>query len=343
MKRIISLLLVLALCLALCACGAQDNGEPKVAGEGQVLDGAGRVLDIPDDPQSATIASVYAVSVPFIKALGLTDRVLAVNTKSKFWTEADENLAKAGTVGRGVVDLEKLAGYSPTVLIHRSNDPETVEAVEKLGIDVLCITVENMDDFKTTLLMLGEYFGVSERAQRVVDWLDGKFDFIAERVAQIPESERVTALLMGGEPGRVAGNDMLQSWMIEQAGGICVADKGKDHNWIDVGVETVFEWDPEFVFCTSSTGLEYSAGELMDDSSWSAVKAVKNGKVVTVPSKLDSWDMPGLGCVLGTMFMLHEMYPDYFSTDELQEQIDEYYEFMFGTTFDADYLGYTLE
>ena len=50
MKRIISLLLVLALCLALCACGAQDNGEPKVAGEGQVLDGAGRVLDIPDDP-----------------------------------------------------------------------------------------------------------------------------------------------------------------------------------------------------------------------------------------------------------------------------------------------------
>ena len=204
MKRIISLLLVLALCLALCACGAQDNGEPKVAGEGQVLDGAGRVLDIPDDPQSATIASVYAVSVPFIKALGLTDRVLAVNTKSKFWTEADENLAKAGTVGRGVVDLEKLAGYSPTVLIHRSNDPETVEAVEKLGIDVLCITVENMDDFKTTLLMLGEYFGVSERAQRVVDWLDGKFDFIAERVAQIPESERVTALLMGGEPQRYA-------------------------------------------------------------------------------------------------------------------------------------------
>ena len=81
----------------------------------------------------------------------------------------------------------------------------------------------------------------------------------------------------------------------------------------------------------------------MDDSSWSAVKAVKNGKVVTVPSKLDSWDMPGLGCVLGTMFMLHEMYPDYFSTDELQEQIDEYYEFMFGKTFDADYLGYTLE
>ncbi len=41
-------------------------------------------------------------------------------------------------MGRGVVDMEKLASYAPTALVHRSNDPKTVEAVEKLGIDEGC-------------------------------------------------------------------------------------------------------------------------------------------------------------------------------------------------------------
>ena len=60
---------------------------------------------------------------------------------NKFWTDADEDLARAGTVGD--VDLEALATYAPT-FIHRSNDPETVDAVE-VGIDVLCITVKMVD------------------------------------------------------------------------------------------------------------------------------------------------------------------------------------------------------
>lgn len=343
MKRFISLLLVLALCFSLCACGQSDTNDPQTAGEGQIVDGAGRVLDIPSKPEEATIASVYAVSVPLITALGLNDRVLAINTKSKFWTDADEDLAKAGTIGRGVVDLEKLAAYAPTVLIHRSNDPKTVEAVEKLGINVLCVTVENMDDIRTTLTMLGKYFGVEERAEEVIEWIDSKFALIDSIVETIPENERVTALLMGGELGRVAGNDMLQSWMIEKAGGICVADTGKDHNWIDVGVETVFSWNPEYLFCTSSTGLDYSVEDILEDSAWSAVTAVKNGNVTVIPSKLDSWDMPGISSFLGTMYMLHTMYPDYFSAEQLQEQIDDYYSFMFGRTFDSEYLGYTME
>ena len=342
MKRQISLLLALALVLSLCACGKKE-AAPVTAGEGQIIDGAGRILDIPEEPEKATIASVYAVSVPLITALRLNDRVLAINTKSKFWTEADADLAKAGTVGRGKVDLEKLAEYAPTVLIHRSNDKETVEAVEKLGIDVLCITVENMDDYRTTLRMMGQYFGAEDRAEEVIAWMDAKFDLIAQKAAQIPEEEKVTALLMGGEPGRVSGSDMLQTWMIEQAGGIPVADQGKDHNWIDVGVETVFQWNPEFLFCTSSTGLEYSVEGLMSDSAWSAVEAIKRGNVFPMPTKLDSWDMPGLSCVLGTMYMMHKMYPALFSAEELQTQADEYYTFMFGRNFDAEYLGYSLE
>ena len=53
MKKLISLLLVLALSLA--ACGTAEPTEPTL-GENQVLDGAGRILDIPAEPAAATIA-----------------------------------------------------------------------------------------------------------------------------------------------------------------------------------------------------------------------------------------------------------------------------------------------
>ena len=350
--KLISLLLSFCLSVSLCACGGNGQAAPaaeaaaeaietvpETAGENQVTDGAGIIKDIPADPSSATIASVYAVSVPFIVALGLSDRTAAVNPKTKFWTKADEKLSKK-SVGRGNVDLEALASLNPTVLIHRSNDPETVKAVENLGVSVLCITVENMDDIENTLSMMGKYFGVSERAEEVIAWERGKFDYVKSIVEKIPGSERKKALVMAGELGRVAGSDMLQTWMISQAGGIAVADEGEDHNWINVGVEKVFAWNPEFIFCTSSTAAEYDAADMISDPAWSAVEAVKSENIYTIPAKTDSWDIPGLSCVLGTMYMLHTMYPDYFSAEELQAQVDEYYTFMFGKTFSGEDIGY---
>ena len=343
MKKLLCLLLALCTLLALPGCGQEKTpAEPAGPNEHQVLDGAGRIVDLPETPEEATMASVYAVAVPFIVALGLSDRTVAVNPKTKFWTNSDEALSKQ-SVGRGVVDLEKLAALNPTALIHRSNDPETVDAVKNLGVEVLCITVEDMADIEATLTMLGRYFGAETRAEEVISWLRGKFEKIAAIVAEIPESERKTALLMGGELGRVAGNDMLQSWMIAQAGGIPVADQGEDHNWINVGVETVFQWNPEYIFCTGSTGLDYDEDDMLSDPAWSAVEAVKRGNVSTMPAKLDAWDLPGLSCFLGTMYMLRTMYPDYFSAEEFQAEIDDYYTFMFGKTFSADELGYSLD
>ena len=342
MKKLISFFLVCALALSLAACGAEVPVETTV-GANQVTDGAGRILDIPAEPGKATIASVYAVSVPFIEALGLGERVLAVNVKSNFWKEADPALAEAGSVGRGAVDLEALAAFKPSVLVHRSNDMETIEAVERINIPVLCITVEDMDDITETLTMMGRYFGAEERAAEVIDWMDGKFQMIDSIVSRIPEAERKTVLVLGGESGRIAADDMLQAWMAEKTGGKYVAEGTADNrNWVNVGVEQVFTWNPQFIFATSSTPLDYSIGKLLEDDAWSAVAAVKDAHFYQIPAKLDSWDIPGVSCVIGTMYMLHKMYPDYFSQEQLEQEVAEYYTFMFGKTFDEAYLGYDL-
>lgn len=342
MKRATAFFLCIMLIFSFTACGSEQE---KSNGTGEfITDGSGAELEIQNNREELTIASVYAVTVPFLQALQLTDRVLAVNCKTTFIKHSDEYLEKAGTVGRGVVDMEALAKYAPDVLVHRSNDDDTLEAVTAIGVTLFCIKAESMEDVYYTLEILGRYFGAEERAQEVIAWMDAKFDMIDSIVAGIPEEERVSALVMGGELGRIAAGDMLQSWMIEKAGGICTA-KGIENNfsWTDIGVESVFEMDPDFIFCTSSTALDYTPEEIMADPAWSAVKAVKGGNIYIVPAKLDSWDMPGISAALGTMWMLHMMYPEYFTLEQLQAEIDDYYTFLFGQTYDQETLGYVLQ
>ena len=341
MKRFISLILCLCMIFTLCACSAGPQ-EEVISGP-CVTDAAGRQVAIPENSEEISIASVYGTAVPFIVALQLTDQVSAINCKSNFWKQADPNLKGVGTVGKGVVDLEALAECGASVLVHRANDPETVEAVEKLGIDVLCIQAEDMEGIYATLVLMGDYFGKTDRANEIIGWMDAKFAAIDDIVAQIPMEERHTALCMGGELGRIAGGDMIQTWMIEKAGGIPVAaDTENDCRWLNIGVETVFQWDPEFIFCTSSASMDYSIEEVLEDSAWSAMKCVENAHIYQIPSKLDTWDMPGIADVICTFYLLHEMYPEYFSLQQLEAEIDEYYTFMFGKTFDSDYLGYEL-
>ena len=334
-KTIVSVLIIAMSACLICGCDRYISPAAN-ATVSEITDAEGRKIGVRTDAQELTIASVYAVSVPFIEALGLSDRVKAINVKSDFWKIADKNFEAAGTVGRGTVDLEKLAAFAPDTLIHRINDHETVEAVSKLGVDVICISVESVDDIKTTLAMLGEYFGAEENAEKAIKWIEGKFAYIKSIVDTIPMSERKTALLMGGKQGRVAGADMLQSWMIEQAGGIPVVKESDHRDWINIGVEKVFEYNPDVLFCTSSTALEYTVEELYKDPAWSAMTAVKNKDIYVVPTRYDSWDIPGLSCILGTLYMLREMYPEYLSAADLEDQVDDYYRFMFGRCFDKE-------
>lgn len=334
MKKILCIIIAFSLLLSLAACNGKRENDYQVTGE--IVDGAGRTIKIRSDAKKATAASVYYVAAPFFAALGIEDRVLALNTRNSFLGIANETLGKAGTVGKGTVDLEKLAVYAPTALVHRSNDPKTVEAVEKLGIDAICITVENAEDIIKTLMLLGSYFGAEEKAKEVSAWFDGRIGYIDSIVSEIPENERKTAMLLGGEFGRVAGKDMIQSWMIEKAGGIPVVQEGKYHNWINIGVEKVLSYDPEYLFCTSSAARSYSVEDLYSNAAYSAMTAVRNRHIYDVPTKLDSWDMPGLSCVLGIMYMLHEMYPDYFTAEDLEDEVDGYYRFMYGRCFDKE-------
>ncbi len=337
-KRKIGILaLVMVILLTACQTGPVTNSENTIT------DASGRQLEIAENADELTISSAYAVSVPFLLALDLTDRVDGINLKSKLWT-ADPNLDEADSVGRGVVDLEKLAELDSDTLIHRIGDSDTIEAVENLGIEVLTIEAENYDQLITTIENMGAFYGADEKADEVIHMLNDKFDHIEDLVAQIPEEERVTAIVLGSEPGKAATADMMQTWMLDKAGAITAVDglQGSEV-WPNIGVETVLSLDPEVIFLTGSSAMEYSVDDLLSDPAWQATKAVKSGRVYQMPAKIDGWDLPGVNVAMGTYYMVYMLYPDLITTEEMQAEVDAYYTYIFGQTFDKDFLGYDLE
>ncbi|MCL2539733.1 MAG: ABC transporter substrate-binding protein, partial [Oscillospiraceae bacterium] len=344
MKKIAVLILCAVVLLQLIGCSNSEESKTDSSPQSPaanvpvqdieretVTDASGTELEIPET-DDIKIASAYAVAVPFIVALGLSDNVVAINYKSKFWADNADGLAKAGSVGRGIVDLEALASYLPDVLIHRTNDPKTSQAAEELGVTVMSIRAEDIDEIMSTLDLIGRFCGVQERAEEVKNWMNDGFDRVAKIVDGIPEDERPTAVVMGGELGVVAGGDMLQSWMLEHSGAVSLTaeieggmlDGNLVSAWANIGMERLFAMNPDVIFCTSSTVLDYSAKEILEDPAFSGINAVLRGRVFQIPAKLDAWDLPGVNCVIGTMWMLHMLYPELLTADELQAEIDGY-------------------
>ena len=237
--------------------------------------------------------------------------------------------------------MEAMAKLNPDVFIHRATDVDTLKSVSALGIPSIGIAPESTEEILQTVLLLGKVLGVEERANILMDYYNERVEFAKNITSNIPVDKRYTAIVMGSEIGKVASGNMLQSYLIETAGGINMAkDIESKEIWPVVGAEKIFQWNPDFIFLTNSIASKYNLDDLMTDPAWSELNAVKNKRVLLVPSDRDSWEFPGLATVLGFLWMLNQMYPALYSEEEFLLEVDEFYDTAYGITFTKDYLGY---
>lgn len=304
-----------------------------------IIDQAGRQVKLPE--QVETVAMMFSIPTSLLLALDVGDKLVAVGATWGIQTLIEPSLETVGTVGRGQLDLESLAAYNPDVFLHKASDPATLEAVEALGIPALGLTTESTAEVLEAIILLGEVFNRQARAAELVAYYQSKLALAAGIVAQIPAHERKTAIVMGSEIGKVAGGNMLQSFMIETAGGInCAKAVESQQAWPVVGTEKIFAWNPDFIFCTNGSASEYEAADLLLDPTWQNITAVKNNQVLLVPTDKDSWEYPSLSTCLGFLWMLCQMYPEYYSEAAFLQEVDLFYETAYGMTFELDFLGY---
>ena len=348
-NRITALVLALVMSFSLAACAKQGSVQEDKESEAviTITDMMGREVEVPADTKTTTVASTYGVVTPFLSTLQIADRVLAANFKNKsFYRLAEDPIVDTGNIGTTIVlDAEALAATAPDVYICKISDQEKIDIATRLGIPAVTLSAEVPEEVLEAYTMLGKLLGCEERAKEITDYLQGELDEIDKLAATIPEEKKVTAICLGSDFGRIAGEDMLQTIMLERVGAKTVVDGiigEEERYWAEVGTEKVLSLNPDFIFVTSSAVLEYKLDDFYTDKAWSAMTAVKDKNIYQIPAKIDSWDMPGPAFILAMYYMMHCMYPDVVSSDMLQEKIDSFYSTLYGKTFTGEEIGYSF-
>jgi iron complex transport system substrate-binding protein len=124
---------------------------------------------------------------------------------------------------------------------------------------------------------------------------------------------------------------MLQSQMLDLAGAVNAGASLKGF-WSDVSPEQVAAWNPDVIFIGSSLAT-YGVHEVLHNSQFKSVKAVREGKVYVFPSNIGWWDYPAPQCILGVVWAAKTLYPDRFMDVNVIRIADEFYGKYLGHSF----------
>ena len=108
-----------------------------------------------------------------------------------------------------------------------------------------------------------------------------------------------------------------------------------------VSLEQVMTWKPDVIIASDAS----FASSVLDDPLWQDVPAVKSERVYAVPAAPFSWfdRPPGTNQIPGLYWMLHTLYPEKYTTDQLREKVSEFYESFYGVTLTSSELDGLLK
>lgn len=312
MKRKISLLVVLALLLTLCACGVQNNdpSNPNAASGLPTVDPSGAAISIPE--KIDTIVTLAPSLSETVAALGLSDKIVGYDLQSVGLENLPENVP---TFDLTNPDIEQLVALAPDVLLVSSMSLYDQEAPYQplidAGVCVICVpTSESIDGVKSDIEFLASALSANEAGQAVLSELNTELDKLAAIAATIPESERKTVYFeISAAPYMYScGSGTYLNEMIEWVGGVNVlADQT---GWLSVEGETIVAADPDIIF-TNVNYINKPTEEILSRDGWAGIKAVTNSDVYYIDNMSSS--LPNQNIIVAMRQMAQALYPDYFT------------------------------
>ena len=353
MKRIITLLLVLAMTLSFVACGQSSKIEetipatevPTEAAEAPieateapashypvtVTDHAGREVVIEEAPEK--LVSGYYISTSALIALGLDEKLVGIEAKADkraIYKLAAPELIDLPNVGTAKeFDLEGCAALEPDLVILPIKLKNAVETLEGLGIDVLLVSPENQQQLTDMIHMIAAATDTEDKAARLLDFTATQESYLAEMLAG---AEAPSVYLAGNSSMlSTAGNAMYQSDMIRLAGGVNVAAEIEDTYWVEISYEQLLTWNPEYIILASDA--TYTAADVLADPNLATCAAVANGNVYQLPNKAEAWDSPVPSGILGALWLANILHGDLLTDADCAAKIDAYYETFYNFTY----------
>ncbi|MDD2426738.1 MAG: ABC transporter substrate-binding protein [Eubacteriales bacterium] len=231
------------------------------------------------------------------------------------------------------MNMEELARLEPQVVIDigepKGNIAEDMDTITlQTGIPAIFIEAD-LEKSGEAYRTLGKLLGREEKGAALGNYCDRVFAGAKAKMAEIPESERISFAYLQGESGLNAISrgtyhalimDMLGKNVVE------VESPSSRGSGDEINMEQLIMWDPEIIFFAS--GSVYDEVEL--DPAFSSLSAVQNGKYYEVPGLPYNWlgTPPSVNRYIGLEWMAQILYPDIF-TEDFAAIAQEYYKLFY--------------
>ncbi|MBQ2083567.1 MAG: ABC transporter substrate-binding protein [Firmicutes bacterium] len=311
-KRIVSLLLALAMIFALAGCTSSEPAQPAEPSEPEasgsvitVTDMMGREITL-DEPATRVVA-LSAADCEVLYAVGAGDALVG---RGEYCDYPAEVLEVPSVQSGYDTNIEQIIALEPQVLLMSSmaQTEEQVAQLEEAGIKVVVSDAQDIEGVYTAVEMIGKLMGKEKEAEQVIIGMQVAFADLTNSTAG--RGKTVYFEVSPLEYGLwTAGKGTFMNEIAEMLGMKNIFDDVE--GWAEISEEQVIERNPDYIvtitmyFGEGPTPVE----EIMGRTGWENVTAVKNGAILNLVDNELSRPTPRLkdGAILLNNFVVeHE-------------------------------------
>jgi len=253
-------------------------------------------------------------------------------------------------LGSNSPNVEEIAAANPDVVILKTSLKNDIgDPLEALGISVVYVDFENLDSYVRDTRVMGKIFWDEAKADEIAEYYEEEYENVLSKTSSLAMGNRPKVLLLyyKAQSGTISfnapGAGWLQTSMINAAGGYALSNELTGTGWNTISFEQIAQWNPDIIFMVTYSGNPSASNvkdNLLGNSIWSNITAVKENKVYAVPhdcnniGAIGSWDNPCSRWILGELWMAKKIQPSLFANLDLAEEAKEFYMRWYGLNED---------
>ena len=348
----VAALAVFTLTLTACGSNSAASGSASAASSSAavtktVVDAYGRSVEVPKD---AKTAATVGSGARFVVYAGAQDKLIAVTemettpAMNRPYAIAYKDLfANLPSTSNGNhlletnVNEEQLMDLNPDVIISSRSAEECDALQNDTGIPVVGITYQNQlftDNVYNSITCVGEALGTEDHANEVVDKLKEWDADLKARTADIADADKPSVYV--GAVNYKGAKSFIGTYAnyapLVELNAKNVADETGQKAAVDVDLEQIGNWDPDYMFLNAGNMDLMKADYANNQAFFDGLKAFQQGNLYTQPF----FNFNGTNIDTGicdTYFIGATIYPDKFADVDLDAKYSEIYTTLLGVDF----------
>ena len=239
-----------------------------------ITDDLGNVVTIKSEPQK--IVSLAASNTEIIFAVGAGDKMVGRTD----YCDYPEDALQIESMGNGwssPFNTERIIELETDVVFSMDGLSGENDVLTKAGIPVIILKADDIKDVLNDISLVGLITNNTQNAENLVDNLNNRIDDVEQNLTATDDMLDVFYIMSDGL--WTAGNNTFINDLITLSKGQNIASDIEGYTTMNM--ETIIERNPDIILIDSDA-WGVSVDDILNDSTWSTINAVKNKHIYTI-------------------------------------------------------------